>query len=403
MLRRLIAIACIFVLTCVAWMILGASLSIRSNKANDRLEASVQSIWGSAQAQIAPFGEIKNVIATTPPTVETLAIHPEASKVDVAVDLDHRRKGLLWYATYRVRFNGTYTLRNPDAEAKEVKLILPLPAQDAIYDNLVFTANGQPLRLNYEPARVSATMTVAPQEAVRLNVGYASQGLGKWSYGFAKGIAEVSNLDLNIQTNFADVDFPDSSLAPTAKAQSGDGWRLTWNYKRLLTGYQIALAMPEKAQPGPLAANISFFAPVSLFFFFFVLWLLSTLRGIDIHPMNYFFLAAAFFAFHLLLAYLADHIDIHVAFGIAALVSIGLVVSYLRLVVNPRFAMREAAAAQAVYLVLFSYAFFLKGFTGLAVTIGAILTLFIAMQLTAKVRWEEKFGKPVTPGPASAS
>jgi inner membrane protein involved in colicin E2 resistance len=103
--------------------------------------------------------------------------------------------------------------------------------------------------------------------------------------------------------------------------------------------------------------------------------------------MHYFFLAAAFFAFHLLLAYLADHISIHAAFAICSAVSIFLVVSYLRIVVNATFAWREAALAQFVYLVLFSYAFFFQGFTGLAITIGAIISLFAAMQVTARIDW----------------
>jgi inner membrane protein involved in colicin E2 resistance len=115
------------------------------------------------------------------------------------------------------------------------------------------------------------------------------------------------------------------------------------------------------------------------------------MRGIDLHPMNYFFLATAFFAFHLLLAYLVDHVSIHVAFVICSLVSIALVVSYLRLVVGIRFAAREAGIAQLIYLVLFSYAFFFKGFTGLAVTVGAIVTLFLVMQLTGRVNWSERF------------
>jgi len=67
------------------------------------------------------------------------------------------------------------------------------------------------------------------------------------------------------------------------------------------------------------------------------------------------------------------------------------VISYLRIVVDPRFAIREAGGAQFVFLVLFSYAFFFKGFTGLAITVGAIVALFIVMQLTAKVDWAEKF------------
>jgi len=151
------------------------------------------------------------------------------------------------------------------------------------------------------------------------------------------------------------------------------------------------VTMPEKLQPGALAGEISFFAPVSLFFFFFLMLILTTLRGIDLHPMNYFFLAAAFFAFHLLLAYLVDHISIHVAFVICSAVSVFLVISYLRLVVGMRFAAVEAGITQVVYLVLFSYAFFFQGFTGLAITIGAIVTLFVVMQMTGRIRWGERF------------
>jgi inner membrane protein involved in colicin E2 resistance len=160
------------------------------------------------------------------------------------------------------------------------------------------------------------------------------------------------------------------------------------------------MVMPEKLQPGPLAGRISFFAPVSLFFFFFLMLIITTMRGIDLHPMNYFFLAAAFFSFHLLLAYLVDHVSIHTAFAISALVSVFLVVSYLRLVVGIGFASREAALAQIIYLVLFSYAFFIKGFTGLAITIGSILTLFLVMQITGRLRWAERFGPKPSAQPA---
>ena len=151
------------------------------------------------------------------------------------------------------------------------------------------------------------------------------------------------------------------------------------------------MILPEKLQPGPLAGRISYFAPVSLLFFFFIMFMITAMRGIDLHPMNYFFLACAFFSFHLLLAYLVDHISIHAAFILCSIVSMALVISYLRLVVGMRFAAVEAGTAQLIYLVLFSYAFFFKGFSGLAVTIGSIITLFLVMQLTGRIRWSEKF------------
>jgi hypothetical protein len=201
----------------------------------------------------------------------------------------------------------------------------------------------------------------------------------------------VKDFKLAMRTNFDAIDFPASTLSPTSERDSGGGWDLEWSYANLLSGFQIGMEMPQKLQPGPIAGEIANFAPVSLLFFFAVLFIIVTIRGIDLHPMNYAFVAAGFFAFHLLLAYLVDHLSIHLAFVISSVVSIVLVVSYLRLVVGPKFAFREAALAQFIYLVLFSYAFFFKGFTGLAITIGSIATLFVAMQLTGRINWSAVF------------
>ena len=99
-----------------------------------------------------------------------------------------------------------------------------------------------------------------------------------------------------------------------SKRRTAAGWDLVWKYSNLVSGSNISLDMPARLQPGQLAGEISYFAPVSLFFFLFLMLIITTQRGIDLHPMNYFFLAASFFAFHLLLAYLADHVDIHLAF-----------------------------------------------------------------------------------------
>ena len=204
-------------------------------------------------------------------------------------------------------------------------------------------------------------------------------------------MAQIRDFQLHVVTNFSGLDFPENTLAPTREHCDSAGCELAWEYNNLVSGYKIGIALPQKPQPGPLAGRISYFAPVSLLFFFFVLYVLTTLRGIELHPMNYFFLACAFFSFHLLMAYLVDHISIHQAFALCSAISIALVVSYLRLVVGMRFAALEAGLAQLVCLVLFSYAFFFEGFTGLAIAVGAILTLFVTMQMTGRIRWAEKF------------
>jgi inner membrane protein involved in colicin E2 resistance len=160
--------------------------------------------------------------------------------------------------------------------------------------------------------------------------------------------------------------------------------------------------LPARLNPGPLAARITYFAPVSLLFFLSVMVILGVIRKQSLHPMNYAFLSAAFFAFHLLLAYLVDHLSVVPSFLIASFTSIVLVVSYLRIVAGPAFAIGQAGLAQMVFLVLFSLAFFFEGYTGLTVTVGAVVTLFVLMQLTARVDWGAAFARePVRLGRSS--
>ena len=389
MVKRLFAVAFIFICTSVAWGILGGTIVSRTNSSDEHLRSRVQSAWGAPQIQYAPLGEYW--------TTEKHALVPASSDIAVDLNLEYRQKGLLWYSTYRIGFQGDYDFRNPDAVARAVYVSLKLPAARAIYDGLQFSVDGRTIQPVIEAEKASVNLALAPLQTVKLGIRYRSQGLDSWSYSFGENVNPVRNFHLRMAADFKDIDFPDNTLSPTGKQRFGPGWQLDWNYNNLLSGYRIAMTMPAKLQPGPLASEISFFAPVSLFFFFFVVFILTVTRDIEIHPMNYFFLAAAFFAFHLLLAYLVDHLDLYLSFVLASLVSVLLVVTYLRIVVGTQFALREAALAQTVYLVLFSFAFFFRGYTGLSITVGAILTLFVAMQMTGRVRWAEKF-KSSKPG-----
>ena len=410
MAKRLAAIVFIFACATVAWMILGATIMSRTyDMRSGDLTGVVESNWGTAQTQVPPAAswskQRKRVVEDTDDKgrhykrineyTDEGKLALAGSKIDVALDLTHRQKGLLWFRTYTVAFAGDYRFPNDTNEEQDVTLQFPFPARDAVYDELVFQVNGKDVATTAANGGVSGKATLPAGGTALLHVAYKSRGLNTWTYSFAAGdnVAQVRDFTLHMKTNFKDIDFPQNTMSPTAKRESGNGWDIDWDYRNLVTGSAIAMELPEHLQPGPLAGQISFFAPVSLFFFFFLMFIITTLRGIEIHPMNYFFLAAAFFAFHLLMAYLVDHISIHLAFAVSSVVSIFLVITYLRLVVGIRFAAVEAGLAQLVYLVLFSYAFFFKGFTGLAITIGSILTLFVVMQMTGRVKWAEKFAK----------
>ena len=404
MLRQIFALAFIFVCTTIAWVILGTTITSRTYGANQQLQSHVASTWGAPQQQTPPTAmfTVKETKNSTNREDGRVVVHEEqverqvplalqSSRIHVNIRLDPRQKGLLWYSTYAVDFGGDYVFHNDTTEPRDVSFHLKFPADKAIYDGLQMTINDQAVPSFTDADGTVSRSTVPAQSDVKLHVAYRSQGLDSWRYQLGDGIAQARDFQLVMQTNFRNIDFADDTLSPTSKLLVPGGWQLTWQYSNLVSGFQIGMTMPEKLQPGPMAGEISYAAPVSLFFFFFLIFIITTLRNIDLHPMNYFFLATAFFAFHLLLAYLVDHMSIHVAMVIASIVSVALVVSYLRLVVGMRFAALEAGTAQLVYLVLFSYAFFWEGFTGLSITVIAIITLFVVMQSTGRIRWADRF------------
>lgn len=414
MIKRLLAIGFIFGCTSIAWAILGSTVFARTYMSDSDLKSRVERIWGSAQTQYPPSASytldktreeestIKGEkVVKLVKYQQTIDVPLLASDAQVDLGLDYRQKGLLWYSTYRAAFSGSYRFRNDSGQDRSLHVTFPFPSQSANYDDFRFTVqNGR--WQNHPEARngqIVGVVWVRAGDTATVDVGYRNaQGLDSWRYRFAakddnQGVAEIRDFRLVMRTDFDAIDFPDDGISPTLKEQADAGWKLTWQYSNLITGVDLGMLMPQKLQPGPLAGQISLFAPVSLFFFIVVMLAISLMRGIELHAMHFFFLSAAFFSFHLLLAYLVDHVSIHFAFLAASVVSVGLVVSYLRVAIGSRFAYVEAALAQIVYLVLFSYAFFFKGYTGLAVTIGAILTLFVLMQMTARLRWSDIFAR----------
>lgn len=408
MVKTILAIAFVYLTAVVGWITLAGTISYRTDYQDETLKKEVGQLWGTPLEQRAPSASLavdRQVDVEKwdgPKQTRTIDHATVTDKYDIPIiqnnirvgfELDQRQKGLLWYSTYRVRFPGEYVFENTQDKRGELTVNFAFPAANGLYDEFKFELDGAQVPfVRQNDTLLTARIPCPARSRHQLAVNYYSQGLDRFSYRFGDGITEVRNFKLVATTDFDGYDHPANTLSPNApKERKGSGWQLTWDYKDLISGNGIGIEMPQKINPGPLAARISFFAPVSVGFFFFLMFVISLLRRVRIHPMNYFFLAASFFAFHLLLAYMVDHVPLLTAFVVCSAVSILLVVSYMRAVVGKRFAYLETAMAQLVYLVGFSYAFFFEGFTGLAVTIGSIITLFVVMQMTARINWREKF------------
>jgi len=400
---KVFAVIGIFFATTIGWMILGVSIVQRTKNANDILTGEVSELWGSEHIQKAPYFVHYTMEKEKRTNEETGKIYyidvkrthsydAESSEIGVDFSLKYRRKGLIWFSTYKVFFDGKYVFKNDNIKPLNGFLVFEFPASGAIYDNFKILVDGKKFDTKEKMGTVVyVSVNLIPQEEKQITISYDSQGLNTWKYVFGDGIKQVKNFILTSNTNFDNPDFPKGTISPTEKEKTPDGWKFTWKYKDLVTGYSIGEEMPKRMNPGPLASRISFFAPIPLLFFLTTILIFGSVRRIDLHPMHFFFLSASFFCFHLLYAYLVDHITIHWTFLISSIVVLLLVIPYLWLVVNARFAFLVAGFSELIFLILFSYAFFFPGFTGLIITIGSIITLSILMFSTAKVKWGEVF------------
>lgn len=385
---RLFAILFIVAGTAGAWLLLGSALSIRTAKSGIDLRDAVSGNWGVPMRQMHP--EIFYVSGSGAKARREM--QPESSVLEVHLESQPTQKGLLKFRSYMVDFSADYMVKNTTPITQTIYISFKFPAKEARYKNFSFVLGGKQTNKAPLDGGITDAVILKPGEEIPVKLTYEATGLDDWVYSFGKNHSRVRNFKLAMTTDFTDIDFPVGTESPTSREQAGQGHLLTWDYRDVIGASAVGMAMPAVTNPGPVAARMTFFAPVSLLFFFSVIVILGAVRKVDLHPMNYFFLAAGCFAFQLLFSYLVDLIPPYVAFALSAVVSLLLVNIYLARVAGARFA-RISLVAQFAYMVLFSASFFFEGLTGITITVGAIVTLAILMAFTAKVDWNEVFKK----------
>jgi len=249
MIRRIFAISFIFACTALGWIILAGTMIVRTDNQDEKLRTAVGQLWGNKLTQQAPLAYYKSEGAPrkdkSQVTPQNLALYSSDIKVDLK--LDHRKKGLLWYSTYRVGFSGKYQIINSFDEPKEIYLDFTLPSKEAVYDNFKFVVAGSEIQdIQLTSGKIIRSVQLSPGNIVDIEISYISQGMDEWSYDFGSDVNLIRNFSLVLNTDFEDIDFPDKTISPTNKEHIGNGWKLTWQYSNLLTGIKIGMIMPRK-------------------------------------------------------------------------------------------------------------------------------------------------------------
>ena len=180
------------------------------------------STWGTQQTQSPPTASFTRIVPKQEEITEngkkilktvqqqvTIPLSLESSTVDVALDLEHRQKGLLWFSTYKVAFAGVYGFRNTSDKEETVYFTLKFPTSQAMYDDLTFMVDNNSVSVTNNENASTGSVKILPGKTAQLTVGYRSQGLNEWRYSFGgQDVTQVRDFTLNMKTNFRDIDFP---------------------------------------------------------------------------------------------------------------------------------------------------------------------------------------------------
>ena len=406
--KKIVIIVLIFVITSIAWMILGASNSSRTSSSFSSLKSQVANLYGNRLNIASPkcYTKITQYREETKDNVKRMVEYYEyqyhelvKSDVVINVYLDQRKKGNLWFPTFKAHFEGKYTFLVDAPNKNNIYLYSTLNSSDSIYNNLYLNINNKDVA-NVLPLINKVEFPVVPNNdnIVQLNISYDATGMEDLYYLITPerdAIAQINDFNLVMSTDFALYDFPSNMMSPTQKNKTEKGYELIWDLNKTITGKNIGLIIPNKLNPGGIITRVSFFAPVPLLFFFVVLLMFSVVLKMNLHPMHFFFLAATFFSFHLMFSYFSDQLNIYLSFAISAIVSLILTVTYMRLISPKKMAFIYAPVIQFIYLIVFSFSFFFDGITGIIVTICAVVTLFILMQATGRINWDNEFKKQI--------
>ena len=240
---RLLAVIFIFGCTCVAWLILGSSIVHRSGEADQHLALEVAQLWGGRHEQLPPEvwverpgTKVENVQEkmedgttstrkVTRKVTRTSPLPLDSTRIEVAFELDPRRKGLLWYATWGAKYQARYRVHNPDDVPRTLGLRGPFPSSEAIYEGFRIRFDGRDLSFQGDLAKdASARVSLPARAEGEIEVAYRTRGLGPWTYSFGTaGVSRIHDFELTMKTDFKTWTFRRARSLPPRWKPKGPG------------------------------------------------------------------------------------------------------------------------------------------------------------------------------------
>ena len=379
----------IFVPLLIGWLILSLAdrLKTRTHKAMYSQLISVKQIWGGNLAQPMPSVRYK-LFGSDVANLSRGEIH--AADVAVILDMDYRKKGLMYYTGYNTEFTGKYTLTNPEDENIYLSFIFPYPTRqgEGVLQNVKLLVNGEEdtKDTEYQSNLILWTGLLGPSETLEMMVNYDGRGLNQFQYGFEPN-QRINNFTMKIDVRGAKIlDYAEATMPPTEPIQETEqGKILAWKLDKTLTQLNISVILPDKLNVAQQLFVMTYRAPVFFALFFIMLLAIIRFAGEKLNFISVAITSVAYFFFYPMFAYLVIYIGVSLAFFIS-FASIGLLIfNYIRTLYGLKIAV-SIIAAYTFLLGITSLAALLPTYTGLILTIESVVLIGIIMQVLSRYK-----------------
>jgi inner membrane protein len=394
----------------------------------DEAVEGVTSKWGRAQELTGPVLVVPytyrwletaakgKAAARSYESVRHVVLVPERLEIRGDVTSEERQRGIFGVPVYRSKLELSGEIRVPELAAlgiepalvdwKHAELALGISDVRAIGEPAPLVWRGRPVELLPDAgtfaeagsgihAVVDASPTGGP---IRFSLPLSlagSVGISFTPFG--------RETVVSLASNGASPSFQGNWL-PAERTVGRDGFRATWRIPFLGRGFPQAWTSTSSWKDAIAASHFGVelrtpidhyrmaersvkYAGLFILWTFAAVWLVETLAGVRVHPIQYLLIGAALCLFYLLELSLAEHVGFGRAYALASLSVIGLVASYARAVLRRT---SRAAIVGAGVAALYGYLFVLltnEDHALLAGSLALLVALAAIMFLTRKIDW----------------
>jgi hypothetical protein len=296
-------------------------------------------------------------------------------------------------APYDLDFHGEYHLIMPDSRLNTVEVIFPFPQNLETLHNVEFLVDGEePENVEYSTGGIRWQDEFISNEEHTISIRYRAEG----AYTFSYDLPNEQRTDVDVQitlTGITGSSVPESSLPPMEIKSGDESETIAWEYSNLIDNRNIQINLPIEPSFSQRIAEIQFelydlinSAPIIVIATLVALAVTLYLGGTRLKVESYLLLGLGLVLFFPMVTFLSGLMGVPAGSLIALLITIGLLVIFLRQTVGWDQIGWRTVLVLVVFLGIFGLGR-LTEWSGLLLTSGSVLLLGIFMVLYA--RWQK--------------